>query len=55
MKLKYDYLSQDCIEEVLFEMNRLYAAKEEQLIMKLKEQHQQEIIKWKRKVQESYN
>lgn len=27
MKVKYDYLSEDCIEEVLFEMNRIYSAK----------------------------
>lgn len=28
LKLKYDYLSEDCIEEVLFEMNRIYDSRE---------------------------
>jgi hypothetical protein len=27
LKVKYDYLSEDCIEEVLFEMNRIYGAR----------------------------
>ncbi len=27
LKMKHDYLSEDCIEEVLFEMNRIYGSK----------------------------
>jgi hypothetical protein len=39
LKLKYDYLSEDCIEEVLFEMNRIYGAKEDKRVNKLKEHY----------------
>lgn len=28
MKIKYDSLSEDCIEEVLFELNKIWLAKE---------------------------
>jgi hypothetical protein len=42
MKVKYDFLSEDCIEEVLFEMNRIYNAKEERTVQRLKHQQYQE-------------
>jgi hypothetical protein len=37
MKLKYDFLNEDCIEEVLFEMNRIYTAREERVVKKIKQ------------------
>jgi hypothetical protein len=51
MKLKYDYLSEDCIEEVLFEINRIYAAKEERNLKKIKENNEHEMAKLKKKLQ----
>jgi hypothetical protein len=55
MKLKYDYLSEDCIEEVLFEINRIYAAKEERNLKKIKENNEHEMAKLKKKLQETYD
>jgi len=39
MKLKYDYLSEDCIEEVLFEINRIYSSREEKNIKRVREHY----------------
>ena len=36
MKMKHDSLNEECIEEVLFEMNKLYLSKEETRVNKLK-------------------
>ena len=36
MKIKYDTLNEDCIEEVLFEMNKIYLSKEETRVGKIK-------------------
>lgn len=36
LKMKYDYLSEDCIEEVLFHMNRLYGVKQQNAVQQLK-------------------
>jgi hypothetical protein len=55
MKMKYDFLSEDCIEEVLFEMNRLYTAKEERIISKIKQSHELEINKIKKQMELGYD
>jgi hypothetical protein len=36
MKLKYEEMSEDCIEETLFELNKIWLAKEEAHISKIK-------------------
>ena len=36
MKMKYDYLNEECIEEVLFEINRIYLSREEKAVRKVK-------------------
>ncbi len=55
MKVKYDFLSEDCIEEVLFEMNRIYNAKEERTVQRLKQLHEQEISKVKKQLEQGYD
>ena len=36
MKMKYDYLNEECIEEVLFEVNRIYLGREEKAVRKVR-------------------
>jgi hypothetical protein len=43
LKVKYDYLNEDCIEEVLFEMNRIYGTREDKRVCKLKDHYDSEI------------
>ena len=40
MKLKYEEMSEDCIEESLFELNKIWLAKEEAHVNKIKEQYE---------------
>lgn len=55
LKLKYDYLSEDCIEEVLFEMNRIYGAKEDRRVNKLKDHYESEANALKKRFEENYD
>ena len=55
MKIKYDSLNEDCIEEVLFQMNKLYLSKQESKIVKIKHHYEGEISKLKKNRQETYD
>ena len=55
MKMKYDYLNEECIEEVLFQINRIYLSKEEKSIKKVRTGYQQEIQRLKRQIQHGYD
>ena len=49
LKVKYDYLNEDCIEEVLFEMNLIYGTREDKRVGKLKDHYDSEIKALKKK------
>lgn len=55
MKIKYESLSEDCIEEVLFELNKIWASKEEMHIRRVKEYYEGEIAKLKKKGEIKYD
>ena len=55
LKMKYDYLSEDCIEEVLFQMNKIYGVRQQTVVQQLKGQYTQQLAQLKRKNQENYN
>ena len=55
MKVKYDYLNEECIEEVLFEMNRVYTAKEDKAIQRVRNHYEQEICKLKKQLERTYD
>jgi hypothetical protein len=49
MKLKYEEMNEDCIEETLFELNKIWLAKEEVHVSRVKESYENEISKLKKK------
>jgi hypothetical protein len=55
MKIKYDYLSEHCIEEVLFELNRIYLSKEEKALGRLTHIHELEIAGYRKQLCCSYD
>ena len=55
IKQKYEIMNESCIEEILFELNRLWLSKEEQIANKIKEQYQDELQRMKKKTFERYD
>lgn len=49
MKIKYESLTEDCIEEILFELNKIWLGREEAHVRRVKEAYETEIIKLKKK------
>jgi hypothetical protein len=48
-------MNEDCIEEILFELNKIWLAKEEVHINRVKESYENEINKLKKKTEERYD
>lgn len=55
MKLKYEQMSEDCIEETLFELNKLWLIREENHISRIKESYEAEIARLRKKSEERYD
>ena len=55
MKMKYESLTQDCIEEVLFELNKIWLGREEAHVRRVKDAYDQEICKLKKKGEIRYD
>jgi hypothetical protein len=55
IKEKHDRLTEPCIQEILFELNKLWLHREEQQITKIKEQHCQDLQKIKSKYLPRYD
>ena len=55
MKMKYDSLTEDCIEEVLFELNKVWLGREEAHVRRVKDVYDQEITKLKKKGEIRYD
>ena len=49
MKLKYETLTEDCIEQLLFEINQLYLSKEQKSLKIQKQFYESELAKIKKK------
>lgn len=55
LKLKYDYLSEDCVQEVLFEMNKIYSSKEEKAVQRLRQNYEAELAKLRKQLELGYD
>ena len=55
MKMKYESLNEDCIEEVLFELNKIWLGREEARVKRVKEMYDHEIGRLKKKGEIRYD
>jgi hypothetical protein len=55
MKIKYDTLNEECIEEVLFGLNQIWLAREENHLKRVRESYDAELAKLKKRTDMRYD
>jgi len=55
MKLKYESLNEECIEELLFGLNQIWLAREENHVKRVRESYEVELQKLRKKMEQRYD
>ena len=55
MKLKYESLNEECIEEVLFGLNQIWLAREENHVKRVRENYEAELQKLRKRMEQRYD